>query len=176
MASKKPRVYKSLRNAGRAINSGAEVADVIQLRGCIEMQLRNAKNGKAVGDRISLNTVVTAGRRWVLERIQSVSPPSTTITHLGVGTGTTAPATGDTALGSETVRIAIGTYTTTGLANNPPSWRAEATFATNEANTTLGEAGLFNSSSAGTMLSRVTYSTLNKTTSNTLSVSYTISN
>ena len=45
--------------------------------------------------------------------------------------------------------------------------------ATNQANTTLGEAGIFNASGANvqTMLSHVTFATINKTTSNTLAIS-----
>jgi hypothetical protein len=64
------------------------------------------------------------------------------------------------------------------LTNNPPSWQAQCTFLTNQANTTLGEAGLFNAtgSNVQTMLSHVTFSTISKTTSNTLAISYTISN
>ncbi len=154
------------------------IGDVLQLRGSIELQLRSIVDGTPVEGtyrRID-NTVVTAGRRWVLSRIKSSSPAAETITSIAVGTSTTAPATSDTGLNSETTRIAIGTYTTTGLDSNPPSWRAECQYATNEANTTLGEAGLFNSSSGGTLLSHVTFATINKTTSNTLSVSYTISN
>ena len=149
--------------------------DVLHMRGYIEMQLGDM-HGNPLGPIISLNTVVTAGRRWVLSRIKSTSPATEQISHVAIGTGTTAPATGNTALGSETTRIAISAFTTTGLDSNPPSWRAECQFATNEGNTTLGEAGLFNSSSSGTMLSRVTFTTINKTTSNTLAVSYTISN
>lgn len=158
-----------------------EVGDVILLRGCIEMQLRNAFNNEPVGERMRMNTVVTAGRRWVLEKIGSFSNQTNSINAIAVGTSTTAPATSDTALGSEITasvgRKTIGTFTTTNLTSNPPSWRAEVSFATDESTGTLGEAGLFNTSSAtaGTMLSRVTFSTINKSTSNTLSISYTIS-
>lgn len=158
-----------------------EVGDVILLRGCIEMQLRNAFNGEPVGERLKMNTVVTAGRRWVLEKIGSFGNQTNSINAIAVGTSTTAPATSDTALGSEITasvgRLTIGTFTTTNLTSNPPSWRAEVSFATDQATGTLGEAGLFNTSSAtaGTMLSHVTFSTINKSTSNTLAISYTIS-
>lgn len=174
MAKRKP---KSNGNG----NHPEDVGDVIHLRGCIEMQLHNALNGKPVGDRMRMNTVVTAGRRWVLEKIGSFSNQTNSINAIAVGTSTTAPATSDTALGSEITasvgRKTIGTFTTTNLTSNPPSWRAEVSFATDEATGTLGEAGLFNTSSAtaGTMLSHVTFSTISKSTSNTLSISYTIS-
>lgn len=159
------------------LNPGMDFGDVIKLRGRIEYQLMDCK-GTPVGPKVVQdNTVVTAGRRWVLENIYSGGPASAqVISHAAVGTSTTAPATGDTALGSESLRVAIGTFTTSNLTSNPPSWRGEVSFATNQANTTLGEIGLFNSSSGGTMLARATYATIDKTTSNTLSISYTISN
>lgn len=154
-------------------DGSVELGDVIHLRGCLEIELKDP-----LGNRVEYfkfdNTVVTAGRRWVLSRIHTND--AQTLSHIAVGTSTTAPTTGDTTLNSENTRKAIGTFTTTGLNNNPPSVRFEVQFATNEANTTLGEAGMFNSSAAGTLLSHVTFSTINKTTSNTLSISYTISN
>lgn len=153
-----------------------QVQDTIKLRGHLAMVLRDL-TGKEVERREVNNVIVTAGRSWVLAQIASSNLiTSQSISYMAIGTSTTAPATGDTALNSETTRSAINSFTTTGLAANPPSWRAEASWATNQANTTLGEVGLFNSSAAGTMLGHATFATLNKTTSNTLSISYTVSN
>ena len=153
-----------------------EVQEVIHLRGAFELALKDVY-GNVLEKRVVDNVVVTSGRRWVLQQIASSEiQTAQSIVQTAIGTSTAAPATSDTGLGSETVRKAIGTYTTSNLTSNPPSWRAECSFATNEGNTTLGEVGLFNSSAGGTMLARATYGTLNKTTSNTLSVSYTISN
>ena len=159
-----------------------ELGDIIHLRGCIEIGIYNPKTNELVDYRKIDNTVVTAGRRWVLEKIGSFSNQTNAINAIAVGTSTTAPSTSDTALGSEITasvgRLTIGTFTTTNLTSNPPSWRAEVSFATDQATGTLGEAGLFNTSSAtaGTMLSHVTFSTISKATSNTLAISYTISN
>lgn len=151
--------------------------DKIILRGCLDIVIRNAFTGKIVDKRRIENTIVTSGRRWVLESIQSGnSATAETIQQLAVGTSTVAPVTGDTALNTENTRKAVGTWDSAELTSNPPSWQAQVSFATNEANTTLGEVGLFNSSSGGTMLGRVTFTTIDKTTSNTLSISYTISN
>ena len=156
-----------------------EVSDVIQLRGCIEIALMNAYTGEEIARRKLDNTVVTAGRAWVLHVLNSSdAATSQIVSHMAVGTSTTAPATGDTLLGSESLRIAVNSFTTSNLTSNPPSWRAEASFATNQANTTLGEVGLFNTSTANaqTLLAHATFATINKTTSNTLNISYTISN
>ena len=153
------------------------VQGVIEMRGCIELALRNAFTGEIIQKQKINNVIVTAGRRWVLQQINSQDiATAQSIGYMGVGTGTTAPATSDSALGSETTRKAIGTFTTSNLTSNPPSWLAVMSLATNEGNTTLGEVALFNSSSAGTVLGRATFTTVNKTTSNTLTLSYTVSN
>ena len=169
---------------GQVQDQGKQFADVIRLRGCLEIALKDARPGsRTFGEVVHYqrhdNVVVTAGRRWVLSRLKSDSPAAETIEEIGVGTSISAPVTGDTALGSEVARKAIGTFTTTGLDVNPPSWRAEVQFATDEANESangLAEAALFNSSAGGTMLSHVTYTRITKDTSNTLSISYTVSN
>jgi hypothetical protein len=150
----------------------------IILKGALEMALNSVHDGELVEFRHRKNTVVTAGRRWVLERIQSASPPANTIGFMALGQSTDGLGTDDTALTAELAgsRTNIGTMTTTNLTSNPPSWAAQTSWATDEATGTLGEVGLFNSSSVGTMLARATFNTIQKLTSNTLSVTYTISN
>jgi hypothetical protein len=156
-----------------------ELNDTILLRGSLEIALLNAQTGEEV-ERISVrNTVVTAGRAWILKHIAGTAQfngnETAPLSYMAVGTSTTAPATSDSALGSETTRKSIQNFTTSNLTSNPPSYQLECSYATNEGNTTLAEVALLNSSSGGTMLARATYGTINKTTSNTLSVSYTIS-
>jgi hypothetical protein len=150
--------------------------DVIRLRGCLEIVLGD-QYGNVIDKQIINNTIVTAGRKWVLQQIASSEMNTAqSIAFIGLGTGTASPATGDTALVSEVTRSAIQSFSTANLTSNPPSWRAEASWATNLANTTLAEVALFVVSSGGTMLGRATFSTVNKTTSNTFSISYTVSN
>lgn len=152
-----------------------ELGDFIQLRGSIRMQLRD-HDGNVIMEREERNLLVTAGRRFAIEQLaSSLLITSRSISYAAVGTSTTAPATSDTALGNESSRIAINSFDTTNLTANPPSWAAYASWATNQANTTLGEVALLNSSSAGTMLNRATFATINKTTSNTLSLTYNVS-
>lgn len=147
-------IYEQLKNAGPA--------EGVRFRGCIEVALMDAESKKVLHYRKMDNTVVTSGRSYVLSRLQSVSPQTDVINAIAVGTSTTAPASTDTLLGSEATRIAIASFVTSGLTNSPPSWQAVCTFATNQANTTLGEAGLFNSTTTNvqTMLSHVTFATI----------------
>lgn len=147
--------------------------DVVKLRGAIELVL-SAPDGTVI-ERKQENTVVTAGRAWALKQLASGHVNTAqAISHVAVGTSTTAPSTADTTLAAENTRKSCS-FDTSGLTSSTPWWRAEVVYNTNEANTTLGEVGLFNSSSGGTMLARATFGTINKTTSNTLNVSYTIS-
>lgn len=148
--------------------------DFIRLRGALHIHLLDP-GGKVLEERIIKNTVVTQGRSWVLGQLESVNNTTQVIGFLAIGSVTVAPTTADTALGGEVTRIAVGTFVTTGLTNNPPSWQAQASFATNQGNTTLAEVGLFNSSATGTMLAHATFTSFVKATSNTLSISYTIS-
>jgi hypothetical protein len=153
-----------------------QIQDVIKMRGHLEIVLGNLQ-GQEIERRSIDNVIVTVGRRFVLQQIaSSVMVTSHSIGYMVIGTTVTAPATGDTSLTGETTRNAIVSFTTTNLTSNPPSWRAECSFASNEGNTTLAEVGLINSSANGTLLGRATFATLNKTTSNTLSISYTVSN
>jgi hypothetical protein len=154
-----------------------QINGVITLRGSLRIALRDL-DGKILEERLINNLVVTQGRSWVLGQLQTVNQvTSQAIGWLAIGTSSTAPVTGDTLLGSEVTRVAIGTWVTSTLANNPPNWQAQASFASNLGNTTLAECGLFNSSAANasTMLGHATFTSFSKTTSNTLTISYTIS-
>jgi hypothetical protein len=153
------------------------IKGVIQLRGSLRIALRDLE-GKVLEERLINNLVVTQGRSWVLGQLETVNQQTAqAIGWLAIGTSTVAPTTADTLLGSEVTRIAIGTWVTSTLNANPPSWQAQASFASNVGNTTLAEVGLFNASAANvsTMLGHATFTSFSKTTSNTLSISYTIS-
>jgi hypothetical protein len=149
------------------------------LKGSMKAVLRSVYDGSIVAEVENKNVIVTAGRAWVLKHIVGTAVfngnETAPLNYLAIGTSTTAPATSDTTLGSETTRKAIQNFTTSNLTSNPPSYQLECSFATNEGNTTLGEVALLNSSAAGTLLAHATFGTINKTTSNTLGISYTIS-
>lgn len=152
-----------------------DIQDYIRMRGSIRMVLGDL-DGNKLKEMNFENLLVTVGRSWVLGQLESVNMvTSQNISYLAIGSGTQAPTTGDTSLNNEVTRLSIGTFATTGLTQNPPSWQAQVSFATNLANTTLAEVGLFNSSSGGTMLAHATFASFVKATSNTLNISYTIS-
>lgn len=152
-----------------------QLFDAIKLRGHLRMQLMDL-SGEVLRTLDFDNLCVTQGRSWVLGQLQSVNLiTSQVLNYIAVGSGGAAPTTADTALGNEVTRLIVGTWVTSTLTANPPSWQAQALLTTNVANTTLSEIGIFNSSAAGTMLGHQTFSSFVKATSNTLGISYTIS-
>lgn len=117
------------------------------------------------------NLVVTAGKNHIASTLSS-SPP-TAMSHMAVGTGSTAPAAGDTALGAEiatTGRQALTSRTASlNVVTYVGNWAAGQ--ATNAA---IAEAGIFNASSGGTMLARATFTAINKGASDTLQITWTV--
>jgi len=167
----------------------AKTEDVIGLRGCYDIHLMDTR-GNILEKRHIDNVVVSAGRSLILSIIagSTLNLTGSGFSWIEIGTSTTAPTTTDTVLngtfqtsggGTGRLNVSGGSFATAGLTSaSPPSWQAQVTFATNQGNTTLGECGIFNVSgyNVATLLSHVTFATISKTTSNTLAISYTISN
>jgi hypothetical protein len=92
----------------------------------------------------------------------------------GLGTGATAPAVGDTTLGTEYTSGSFSTsYRATGAQSNTASGANEIykSVATNTANTSVApvELGLFSAASAGTLWDRFTFSVVNLAAADSLS-------
>lgn len=159
-----------------------EIFDVMQpVRGCITLYLKDALPGSPTFGEVvktieTKNSPTRGGVAWLCQQMLSGESITTQVLEqLALGTDTTAPSTSDSALGSEVVRKAVGTWDTAGLSASVPYFVAQVEFGTGEGNGTLGEVGLFNSSAGGTMLVHGSYATFEKATSNTLGVSYTVS-
>lgn len=123
----------------------------------------------AVNDEIvqeTENLVVTAGKNWVADRMNNAN---TVMTHMAVGTGTTAAAAGNTALVTETDRNAL---TSTTVTNNAVAY--VATWAAGDATAALTEAGLFDAASSGDMLARTVFSVVNKGAADSMTITWTI--
>ena len=112
------------------------------------------------------NLVVTAGKNYVADRIKN---NSTVMSHMAIGTGSTAAAAGDTALGSQTARTALTSSTVT---NNEIVY--VDTFAAGTGTGAITEAGIFNASSGGTMLCRTVFSVVNKGASDAMTITWTV--
>ena len=91
------------------------------------------------------------------------------MSHMAVGTGSSAAAAGNTALGSEVDRNALASTTVSGA-----DISYVATFAAGEGTGALTEAGLFNASSSGTMLCRTVFAVVNKGVADSMTITWTV--
>ena len=118
--------------------------DGLKLKG----KLTIALNDKVVQE--VPNLVVTAGKGYVADRMAN---NSTVIGYMAIGTGSTAAAAGNTALGSESARTALTSTNVSGAVVTYVD-----TFAAGTGTGAITEAGLLTASSGGTMLARTVFS------------------
>jgi hypothetical protein len=139
------------------------VRDTIILTGKLSISL----NGELV--RETKNLVVTAGKTWIAARMKDTS---TVMTHMGIGTGTTAAVIADTDL--ETVkgaRLALSVSGGTPVAN---VITYAATFPAGAHTDAITEAGIFTAVTSGTMLARTVFAVVNKGASDSMTISWDI--
>ena len=94
---------------------------------------------------------------------------ATAMSHMAIGTGSTAAAAGDTALGTESARTAL---TSTTVTNNEVVY--VDTFGAGTGTGAITEAGVFNASSGGTMLCRTVFSVVNKGADDSMTITWTV--
>jgi hypothetical protein len=153
---------KALARLGRV---GAR-ACTLPLVGTVLLELFRP-GGELVDVRMGPNLVVDAGRALVIDRLQGTPAVAD---YLAVGTGATAPAAGNTTLGTE-----IGTRVQ-GSLTQPTAYtdRCSGTFAAGNATGAITECGRLNASSSGTLLGRQTFDVINKAAPDSLSITYDI--
>ena len=94
---------------------------------------------------------------------------ATAMSHMAIGTGSTAAASGNTTLGTESARQAL---TSTTVNNNAVSY--VASFAAGTGTGAITEAGILNNSTGGTLLCRTVFSVVNKGASDSMTITWTI--
>jgi hypothetical protein len=113
------------------------------------------------------NLVVTDGKEYVASRMKDASTDA--MSHMAIGTGSTAAAAGDAALGSEADRNAL---TSTAVSGTTVTY--VAAFGAGEGTGAITEAGLFNASSSGVMLCRTVFAVVNKGASDAMTITWTV--
>ncbi len=113
------------------------------------------------------NVVVTTGKGYIASRMKDAT--ATAMSHMAIGTGTTAAVVGDTALVSEANRQAL---TSTAVSGGQVTY--SATFGNGQGTGALTEAAILNASSGGTMLCRTVFSVINKGANDTLAITWTV--
>lgn len=113
------------------------------------------------------NLVVTAGKSFVASRMGGTS--DAVMSHMGIGTGATAAAAGNTALETEAGRVALAA---TDVTANEIAYTA--TFPAGTGTGAITEAGVLNAGSGGTLLCRTVFSAINKGASDSITIVWTV--
>lgn len=141
--------------------------DGLKLRGDVALVLRD-KNGNVKEERKIKNLIVNTGLNFICDRMKN---DETAMSHMALGSGSTAAAAGDTTLGTQLgSREALDSDT---VSSNTITYTSS--FEAGDATGAVTEAGIFNATSGGTMLCRTVFAVVNKSADDSLSVSWQIS-
>jgi len=151
-----------------SVGRGAVVSEDLGIRGHVRVEVRDSITGELKDWTESDNLIVTVGKNGIADQLIA-SPTINKPSHMAVGTGSTAPAAGDTALGAEIDRNALTSKTrSTNVVTMVGDWAAgDAT------NSAIAEAGIFDAASTGNLYARATFTAINKGASDTLSITWT---
>jgi len=145
------------------------IHDDLKLKGRLDIVV-TSEDGVVKQKESVENLVVTSGKNFVASRMAGTS--SSVMSHMAIGTGSTAAAVGNTTLGSESARVAL---TSTTVTDNDVVYVATFPANTPSSATAVTEAAIFNASTNGTMLCRTVFSVINKSASDSLTVTWTVS-
>ncbi|MEA2037050.1 MAG: hypothetical protein U9O94_06050 [Nanoarchaeota archaeon] len=123
------------------------------------------------------NMVVTTGHEFITSRMKDAT--ADVMTHMAIGTNTTAAALGDTTLGTEVARVALnvsGGVVSGNTITYEATFPADVPDVTDPDKTPVTEVGLFNAASGGTMLAHAIFAVVNKGELDPMTVSWVITN
>lgn len=140
------------------------------LRGDLKIVVKRS-DGSIRDEREVRNLVVNTGLAYIISRM--VGTAKAVMSHMALGSGTTAAAAGDTALQSQLgSRVSLDSATISGSNNEKVVY--VATFGAGAATGAVTEAGIFNASTAGDMLCRTVFAVVNKAADDTMEITWTI--
>lgn len=132
------------------------------------------EHGNVKMDREESNLVVNTGKSFVTSRMLGVA--SGVMSHMEVGTSSTAAAAGQTALvtpvAASRTALTSTTQATTTTSNDALTF--VTSFAAGVGTGALTEAGIFNAASAGTMLCRTVFATVTKAAGDAMTITWTV--
>ena len=144
------------------------IKDNMKATGRLNIVVKDAE-GNVKDSREVDNLVVDTGLDYIASRMKDTTEGA--MSHMELGTGTTAAAAADTAL--ETVisgsRVAL---TSTTVTDNTIAY--VASFDAGVGTGAVTEAGILNAASGGTLLCRTVFSVVNKGALDTMSITWTI--
>lgn len=115
------------------------------------------------------NLIMNAGKAFIASRMVSNSVDSV-MTHMALGDD----SSNDTDATLTTLESELGRVSLSSSVQSANVIDYEATFGAGVATGTIVEAGIFNSNTSGTMLCRTTFPEINKSSSDTLTILWTV--
>lgn len=113
------------------------------------------------------NLVVNTGLNFIVSRMKDAT--ATAMSHMAIGSGSTAAAPGDTTLGGELGRVAL---TSTTVTSNTIQY--VASFGAGVGTGAVTEAGILNASTSGTMLCRTVFGLVTKGAGDSMTITWTV--
>jgi hypothetical protein len=141
------------------------INDTIKVTG--ELKITVTKPDGNTHETVVPNIVVTDGKEYIASRMKDAT--ATAMSHMAIGTGSTAAAAGDSTLGTEAGRVSL---TSTTVTSNAVAY--VATFGAGTGTGAITEAGILNASSSGDLLCRTVFSVINKGAADTLGITWTV--
>lgn len=149
--------------------------DKMKATGMVDIIIRDA-DGRVKYERHVPNLVVDTGLDFIAGRMKGTGVDSgytvpDEMSHMEVGTDSTAAGASDTALGAAVTgaRVSLDSATVT---DNAIAY--VATFGAGVGTDALTEAGIFDAASGGNMLCRTVFSVINKGASDSMTITWTI--
>lgn len=140
--------------------------ELVNVKGNLEVILLD-ENGNQKDYRKVENLVVAVGKQVIAARL--LGNTLAVMSHMAVGSDSTAAATGQTALGAELGRV---TFDSTARAANVNTYIA--TFPAGTGTGALTEAAILNAASTGNMLCRTTFSVVNKASGDVVVITWNV--
>jgi len=126
-------------------------------------------DGQVKDQRDLKNLVVDTGLNFIVKRMKDAV--TDVMSHMSLGTGTTAAAAADTTLETEIAGSRVVLTSTTVVAN---AITYIASFAAGVGTGAVTESGIFNNITGGTMLCRTVFPVVNKQAGDSMTVTWTI--
>lgn len=143
-----------------------DLQENLKMKGELNIVVRD-QEGNITKEMLVPNLVVTVGKNFIASRMVGTS--SAIMSHMAIGTSTTTPAVANTTLGTEAGRVSLASSSASG---NQVTYTA--TFPAGTGTGAITEAGIFNASSAGTLLCRTTFPVVNKAAGDSIAVTWVV--
>jgi hypothetical protein len=145
----------------------------IPFKGQIKIELFDSE-GNLKFSHIQKNTFMTVGKNHVADQLGQAAGAEVKMGWMAIGTSGTAKAAANTTLNKQLDRNALSAGYPEQGATAPATVVYKCAWAAGDGTGALQEAGVFNSSGAGTMLCAATFPVINKGASDTLTITWVV--